>query len=98
MERVIPDPSKSIRDGAIAPWTTPAYEHEWQELMALAADEHIDIDAAYNTLPERSRQQIQSGVPAHDFGGLRGFFAWLERRKYETKHRVFLSRWKSESR
>jgi len=98
MERVIPDPSKSIRDGALAPWTTPAYEHEWQELMALAADEHIDIDAPYNTLPERSRQQIQSGVPAHDFGGLRGFFAWLERRKYETKHRVFLSRWKSESR
>jgi excinuclease ABC subunit A len=97
MERVVPDPSKSIRDGAIAPWTTPAYKHEWQELMALAADEGIDVDVPYNALPKSSRQLIQQGVPAHDFGGLRGFFAWLERRKYKMQHRVFLSRWKGES-
>ena len=25
LERIVPDPSKSLRDGAIAPWTTPAY-------------------------------------------------------------------------
>ncbi len=31
-------PSKSIRDGAIAPWNSPAYAHELEELLALADD------------------------------------------------------------
>ena len=28
MELVVPDPGKSLREGAIAPWNTPAYAHE----------------------------------------------------------------------
>ena len=36
MKLVVPDASKSIRDGAIAPWNTPAYAHELEELLALA--------------------------------------------------------------
>ena len=35
------------------------------------------------------------GVPERKFGGLEGFFAWLERRKYKMHIRVFLSRWRS---
>ena len=31
MDLVVPDPSKSIREGAIAPWNTPAYAHELEE-------------------------------------------------------------------
>ena len=38
MDLVVPDPAKSIRDGAIAPWNTPAYAHELEELLALAGD------------------------------------------------------------
>jgi excinuclease ABC subunit A len=38
MDLVVPNPAKSIRDGAIAPWNTPAYAHELDELLALAAD------------------------------------------------------------
>ncbi len=35
MDLVVPDPARSIRDGAIAPWNTPAYAHELEELLAL---------------------------------------------------------------
>ena len=38
---------------------------------------------------------IRHGVPERKFGGLDGFFAWLERRKYKMHIRVFLSRWRS---
>jgi excinuclease ABC subunit A len=38
MDLVVPNPAKSIREGAIAPWNTPAYAHELQELLALADD------------------------------------------------------------
>ena len=36
-------------------------------------------------------------MPERNFGGLNGFFAWLERRKYKMHLRVFLSRWRSSS-
>ena len=37
MELVVPDPSKSIREGAIAPWNSPAYAHELKELWTWPA-------------------------------------------------------------
>ena len=46
----MPDPSKSIRDGAIAPWNTPAYAHELKELLALAGDYGIPVDVPFREL------------------------------------------------
>ncbi len=95
MDLVVPDPSKSLRGGAIAPWNSPAYAHELAELLALAKDYEIPVDVPYSQLDERQRKLIHDGVPERNFGGLRGFFAWLERRKYKMHLRVFLSRWRS---
>lgn len=41
------------------------------------------------------RKLIQGGVPERKFGGLDGFFAWLQRKKYKMHIRVFASRWRS---
>jgi excinuclease ABC subunit A len=95
MSRVVPDPSKSIRAGAIAPWNTPAYAHELAELLALADDYGLPVDVPYRELTDDHRQLIEHGVPERKFGGLDGFFKWLERRKYKMHLRVFLSRWRS---
>ncbi len=94
-ELVVPDPRKSIREGAIAPWNSPAYAHELEELLALAPDYDLPVDVPFSHLSEPQRQLIREGVPERNFGGLRGFFAWLERRKYKMHLRVFLSRWRS---
>jgi excinuclease ABC subunit A len=95
MELVVPDASKSLKEGAIAPWNTPAYAHELEELLALAADYDLRVDVPYRELNDRERQIVIAGVKERDFGGLNGFFAWLERRKYKMHLRVFLSRWRS---
>jgi excinuclease ABC subunit A len=95
MDRVVPDSSKSIRDGAIAPWNTPAYAHELAELLALAKDYKLRVDVPYAELTDAERKLIDEGVPERDFGGLQGFFRWLERRKYKMHLRVYLSRWRS---
>jgi excinuclease ABC subunit A len=95
MDLVIPDPRKTLREGAIAPWNTPSYRHELEELLALAPDYGLPIDVPYAELSDEQRQLIREGVPARSFGGLNGFFAWLERRKYKLPIRVFLSRWRS---
>ncbi len=95
MDLVVPDPSKTLREGAIAPWTTPAYEHEREELLALADDYNLPVEVPYRELSEEHIRMIVEGVPEREFGGLNGFFKWLERRKYKMHLRVFLSRWRS---
>ncbi|MCA9177089.1 MAG: excinuclease ABC subunit UvrA [Planctomycetales bacterium] len=95
MDLVVPDPSKTLREGAIAPWTTPAYSHELDELIALADDYKVPLDVPFRDLPDSALRIIHEGVLKRDFGGLQGFFAWLERRKYKTHIRIFLSRWRS---
>ena len=95
MELVVPDPGKSIRDGAIAPWNSPAYSHELEELLALGPDYDLPLDVPFSKLAEEQVELIVRGIPERDFKGLEGFFAWLERRKYKMHIRVFLSRWRS---
>ncbi|HJQ81607.1 MAG TPA: excinuclease ABC subunit A, partial [Lacipirellulaceae bacterium] len=97
MSRVVPDPTKSIRDGAIAPWNSPSYAHELEELLTLADDYGLPVDVPYSELSAEHRRLIEEGVPERNFGGLAGFFKWLERRKYKMHLRVFLSRWRSYS-
>ena len=94
-DHLVPDPQKTLREGAIAAWTTPAYEHELEELIALADDYGVPLDVPFEQLETRHLELIRNGVPERDFGGLVGFFRWLERNRYKTPVRVFLSRWRS---
>lgn len=95
MDLVVPDKAKSLKEGAIAPWTTPAYAHELEELLELAPDYNIPTDVPFAELPAEAIRLITEGVPERDFGGLNGFVRWLEKRKYKMHLRVFLSRWRS---
>lgn len=95
MQRVAPEPERSLRDGAIAPWNTPAYRHELDELVELADDYEIPLDIPFRELTDEHRRLLVEGVPERNFGGLNGFFAWLERNKYKMHIRVFMSRWRS---
>ncbi|MCG8586095.1 MAG: excinuclease ABC subunit A, partial [Pirellulales bacterium] len=95
MDLVVPNPKMSIREGAIAPWNTPAYAHELEELLALADDYDVPVDVPFEELTDDQLNLIKRGVPEREFGGFDGFFAWLERRKYKMHIRVFLSRWRS---
>ena len=95
MGKVVPDETKSLKDGAVAPWNTPAYEHELQELLELADEYNLRVDVPYAELTDAEKKMVAEGVPQRDFGGLAGFFRWLEKRKYKMHLRVFLSRWRS---
>ena len=95
MELVVPNASKSLADGAIAPWTTPAYEQQQQDLLKFADKVGIPTDAPYKTLSDEQIALIRGGSKKHKFEGLDGFFEWVEKRKYKMHLRVFLSRWRS---
>ena len=95
MAKVVPDKTLSVRDGAIAVWRTPAYSHELEELLAIAAQYSIPVDVPVSKIKDKHWKLILEGVPEKNFGGLNGFFAWLERKKYKMHIRAFLARWRT---
>lgn len=94
----VPDTRKTIEEGAIVCWSTPATEWEFEELLEFCAREEIPTDKPWRKLPKKSREQIFQATRKSDgFTGVNAWFKWLERKKYKMHVRVFLSRYRSES-
>jgi excinuclease ABC subunit A len=92
MDLVIPDPAKSINQGAIEPWSKPHYRAQLAELKRAARKAGIRLDVPWSDLKDEERTLVVEGDGAYD--GIRGFFRWLERKKYKVHVRVFLSRYR----
>jgi excinuclease ABC subunit A len=91
---VVPDPSKSFDEGAIEPWTKPRFRALLNEAKAWAKGQGIATNVPWRQLKEEDRQKLLEGDPKNDYDGVKGFFAWLERKKYKLHVRVFLSRYR----
>jgi excinuclease ABC subunit A len=91
---VVPDPSKSLDDGAIEPWTKPRYRVLFQEAKKWARGRGIPTNVPWRQLTAEQRRLILDGDPQNDYKGVKGFFTWLERKKYKLHVRVFLSRFR----
>jgi excinuclease ABC subunit A len=92
--RIIPDPSKSIREGAIAPWSSPGYRTCLDELLAVAPAMGLPVDIPFAQLAEADVERLFRGVTGSGFTGLTGFFQKLDRRAYKRHVRQFLNRWR----
>jgi len=91
---VVPDPSKTLDEGAIEPWTKPRFRALLSEAKTWAKTQGIPTNVPWRQLQEEDRQKILEGDPENDYDGVKGFFAWLERKKYKLHVRVFLSRYR----
>ena len=89
---VVPDPAKTLADGAIEPWTKPHYRTYLTQLRRVAKERGIPVDVPWADLPEATRHLIVDGDAA--WPGIRGFFDALEKKKYKVHVRVFLSRYR----
>ena len=92
LDLVIPDKNKSLADGAVEPWTKPRYRSFSNEMKRLARARGIPVDVPYYRLTQEQRRWLIDGD--EEFGGIRGFFSYLERKKYKLHVRVFLSRYR----
>ena len=90
---VVPDPTKTLRQGAVEPWTKPHYRAELATLKREAKRLGVPLDTPWNELTDAQRRVVIEG-DGGEFAGIRGFFAWLERKKYKVHVRVFLSRYR----
>jgi excinuclease ABC subunit A len=92
MGLVVPDPSKSIQQNAIEPWSKPHYRAQLVDLKR-AARGRVRLDVPWVELTDDERRFVIDGDGA-SFEGVKGFFRWLERKKYKVHVRVFLSRYR----
>jgi excinuclease ABC subunit A len=93
LDLVVPDPSKSIQQGAIEPWTKTHYRAQLAELKRAAKPAGVSLDIPWRDLNDEEKRFIVEG-DGKDYDGIRGFFRWLERKKYKVHVRVFLSRYR----
>ncbi len=92
MEKVVPDPGKSIRQGAIHPWTFPKFRDNLRTLLSIADEAGIPVDVPFADLTADHLGIIHRGYGK--FGGLKGFFRMLEKKTYKIHYRVLLSRYR----
>jgi excinuclease ABC subunit A len=93
LDLVIPDPGKSLAQGAIKPWSTKATEWERDTLTRFCRKRRIPMDKPFEQLTAQQRRLVTDGEGK--FHGIRGWFGWLEGRTYKMHVRVLLARYRS---
>jgi excinuclease ABC subunit A len=95
LDLVIPDKTKTLGEGAIDPWNKPKYRPLFTEMKRFAKQSGIPLDVAWGELEPEQQELVLNGED--QFLGVRGFFQYLERKKYKLHIRVFLSRYRGYS-
>jgi excinuclease ABC subunit A len=98
-ELIIPDPERTLRDGAIQPWSSGhTLDYFLRLLEALGRQEGFDLDTPWRKLPQRGQKVILNGSDdqvhvryRNKYGrersyytGFEGVVQWIERRHSDT--------------
>lgn len=93
-ERVVPDGSRSIEEGAIAPFATPSGKGMQRDLLEACLALDIPADRPFSDLDKAQRTQVFEGDDEVEWYGVRGYFDWLEGRRYRVQARTQLARYR----
>lgn len=92
---VVPDKSKSVYDGAIAPWRGEKMGAWLNQLVKTAVKFDFPIHRAYKDLTAEQQELLWTGN--RHFRGLHEFFKELEEQTYKIQYRVMLSRYRGKT-
>lgn len=92
---VIPDKSRSVYDGAIAPWRGEKMGEWLQVLVKSSLKFDFPIHRAYMDLTNEQKEILWTGNKY--FTGLNQFFEELEAQTYKIQYRVMLSRYRGKT-
>jgi excinuclease ABC subunit A len=93
---VIPDTEKTIRDGAIAPYSGQKFSRHLRDLIKVSARYSLPIDTPYEDLSEEVKEILWKGKD--EYIGIRPFFKEVKSQSYKVHMRVFYSRYRGYSR
>jgi len=95
-QKVVPDPSKSVYDGAIACWKGEKYGEWLKQLLRQAHKFDFPVHTSYEELTKKERRLLWIGNDL--FWGIDSFFAELREKIYKIQNRVMLARYRGRTR
>ncbi|MBK7584999.1 MAG: excinuclease ABC subunit UvrA [Myxococcales bacterium] len=98
LEKVIPDPRRTLKQRAVRPWAGKSTTWERSELGKLCRRHGIPMDVPWSELKKSQQALIISGDGSWNdgfFPGVLGWFRWLETRTYKMHVRVLLARYRA---
>ena len=89
---VVPDKSKSLYEGAIAPWRGERMGKYLEKFIEAAADSDFPIHRPYFELSEEQQDQVWDGLGFAE--GINDFFDFVQSKLHKIQYRVMLSRYR----
>jgi excinuclease ABC subunit A len=86
---IVPDPERTLREGALDPWTKPRYDGRRKLLATAARSLGVSMDTPWRALPDAAREKLLHGTVGK-FVGIFPFLRALEAKRYKQYIRVFL--------
>jgi excinuclease ABC subunit A len=100
----VPDWSKTLAQGAVKLWQTPANAECQDDMMKFARRRGAPTDVPFDELPQKWRDWVIEGDEGYGknsehqwpraWYGVKGYFRWLESRAYKMHVRVQLARYR----
>ncbi|MEQ8820827.1 MAG: excinuclease ABC subunit UvrA [Sumerlaeia bacterium] len=91
-DRIIPDPTLAVCDGAIAPWRGESGAEMLDDLRVHNARFGISLTTPWKDLSNEHRVLIKYGKGA--WAGVTGYFDWLETKRYKVQARIQIARYR----
>jgi excinuclease ABC subunit A len=96
--KVVPDEGKSLKGGAVRPWSGKSTKWERGVLMKFCEARGIPTGAPWRSLTAEQREAVFAGEGSwkgNRYPGVRAWFKWLETRTYKMHVRVLLARYRA---
>jgi excinuclease ABC subunit A len=91
---IVPYPDRTLRGGAIDPWSKPRYDNKRRALSDFARRERIPMDAPWSELT-RAQQNLLLNARTRGYKGVIPFLRDLESKRYKQYIRVFLRQYQT---
>jgi excinuclease ABC subunit A len=93
MDKVIPVRTQRLDELPVAPWNSPGYEDCYEDLEKAAKKYGLRLDVPIDQLSPEEMKILCEGKGK--WYGIKGFFDWLESKKYKIHVRVKLAKYRS---
>ena len=93
--RCVPDPTLSIKAGALECLSVPAGKRQLQKIIKFCEAQDISITKPWSDLAE-SQKNLLFDHEGKDYSGIRAWFKRFERKLYKMQVRIFLSRYRTQ--
>jgi excinuclease ABC subunit A len=90
-ELIVPDATKTLREGALSPWAGSWRTVAWPRLQKLSAEKGVPLDTAWQEMTPAHRKLVMEGDK--QFRGVIPFLEKLQQKSYKAGNRFVVKRY-----